>query len=81
MDTFFAHKDAYMVLFTVIVGLAVSGPFLVYYWFKGRRAEMEIELKRELAQRGMSAAEICAVIEAGNKGDDALGLEPDCKRA
>jgi uncharacterized protein YgbK (DUF1537 family) len=65
MDVFFAHKDAYPVLMIIAIALAVAGPLTVASWLKARRAELELLLKRELAERGMSAAEICAVVEAG----------------
>jgi hypothetical protein len=69
---FFSHQDAYPVLMVVAITLGVASPTIAYYWFKARRVELELTLKRELAERGMSAAEICAVVEAGtNRKTDA----------
>ena len=65
MDKFFSHPDAYPVLMIVAMALAVAVPFTVAYWFKARHVEMELTLKRNWPSRGMSAAEICAVVEAG----------------
>jgi hypothetical protein len=65
MEAFFGHKDAYAVLDILVIGLTVAGPLIVYYWYKARRAEMELSLKHAMVERGMSAVEICAVIEPG----------------
>jgi hypothetical protein len=51
----------------LIVGAAISGPFLARYWYKARRAEMESSLKQSMIERGMTAEQICAVIEAGEE--------------
>jgi hypothetical protein len=64
MDFFFTNNNAAGFLFTCLVVVGVCGPLVAHAWLKHRRAELEIELKRELVERGMSAAEICAVIEA-----------------
>jgi hypothetical protein len=68
MEAFFSHKDAYIVLTFLVVGAGVAVPFLAHYWYKARRAEMELSLKQAMVERGMTAAEICAVIEAGEGG-------------
>jgi hypothetical protein len=39
-----------------------------YFWYKLRRDEMLTSLKRDLSDRGMTAEEICAVIEAAPHG-------------
>ncbi len=65
MEVFFSHKDAYVVLALLVAGLTVALPFVAQFWFKARRAEMELSLKQAMVERGMSAAEICAVMEAG----------------
>jgi hypothetical protein len=49
----------------LIIGAAISGPFLARYWYKARRAEMELSLKQTMVERGMTAQQICAVMEAG----------------
>ncbi len=68
METFFSHKDAYGVLGFLVLGLSVVVPFLAHYWYKARRAEMELSLKQAMVERGMTAAEIVAVMEAGEGG-------------
>jgi hypothetical protein len=74
VDAFFHHKDAYLVLVFAVVAIGVVIPFIAHYWYKTRRAEMELSLKQAMVERGMSAEEICAVIEAGqggkNEGDE-----------
>jgi hypothetical protein len=49
---------------TLIIGAAISGPFMARYWYKARRAEMESTLKQSMIERGMTAEQICAVIQA-----------------
>jgi hypothetical protein len=73
METFLSQKDAYPVLTFLVIGVCVAAIFMAHYWYKMRRAEMELSLKHAMVERGMSAAEICAVIEAGASGkrDDA----------
>ena len=67
METFFAHNDAYAVLVVLIIGACVALPFMAHYWYKARRAELTLSLKHAMVERGMSAAEICAVMEAGER--------------
>jgi hypothetical protein len=68
MEDFFVHKDAYAVLTVVAITIGVVIPFVAHYWYRLRRAEMELSLKQAMVERGMSAAEIWAVIEAGESG-------------
>jgi hypothetical protein len=68
METFLSNKEAYMVLVFLVVGLCIAAVFAAHYWYKLRRAEMELSLKHAMVERGMSAAEICAVIESGHSG-------------
>jgi hypothetical protein len=68
METFFSHKDAYAVLGLLVAALGVAVPFIAHYWYKTRRAEMELSLKQAMVERGMTAAEIVAVMEAGKGG-------------
>jgi hypothetical protein len=51
----------------LIIGAAISGPFMARYWYKTRRAELESSLKQAMIERGMNAQEICAVIGAGEE--------------
>jgi hypothetical protein len=44
--------------------LIVLGTTLIACWSKTRRASLEAELKRDMIARGMSADEICQVIQA-----------------
>jgi hypothetical protein len=46
-----------------IIGVCISAPFVVRYWYLARRAEMELGLKQAMIERGMTAQQICAVIE------------------
>jgi hypothetical protein len=50
----------------LILGVAISGPFIARYWYKARRAEMDAGLKQAMIERGMTAQQICAVIEASD---------------
>jgi hypothetical protein len=68
MEAFFTHRDFYPVLALLVTGLCVAVPFIAHYWYKIRSAEMELSLKHAMVERGMSAAEICAVLQAGASG-------------
>jgi hypothetical protein len=46
--------------------LIVLGTTLIACWSKAKRASLEAELKRDMIARGMSADEICQVIQATN---------------
>ena len=65
------NEYTFVLLLVGISCLALVAPIIAYFSLKARRAEMELTLKRELAERGMSAAEICAVVESsvGGKSD------------
>lgn len=43
--------------------ICLGGSF-IHHWSKVRRTTIEAELKREMIERGMSADEICRVIES-----------------
>ena len=64
MDTFLANDGAYVFLTFAAVALSAATAMVAYFWYKLRREEMLAALKRELAERGMAAEEIRAVIEA-----------------
>jgi len=56
----------------IVLGTTISG-----CWIKAKKASLEADLKREMIERGMSADEICRVIQARSsvgcgqsKGDD-----------
>ena len=44
--------------------LIVLGTTLSSCWLKARKATLDADLKREMIERGMSADEICQVIQA-----------------
>jgi hypothetical protein len=48
----------------LIVGASISAPFVMRYWYQARRSEMELGLKQAMIERGMTAQQICAVIES-----------------
>jgi hypothetical protein len=48
----------------LIIGASIAGPFMARYWYKTRRAELDSALKQSMLERGMTAQQICAVIEA-----------------
>ena len=49
----------------VLIVLVTVGPA---YWYKARKATLDAELTRDMIPRGMSADDICRVIEAGPAG-------------
>lgn len=52
-----------------IVGGLICGTIVMIgdYWHKIRKAELQARLKQDMLDRGMSAAEIREVLEAGTK--------------
>ena len=52
---------------TLIIGAAISGPFMARYWYKARRAEMESTLKQSMIDAGYRADEIVRVLNAGDR--------------
>lgn len=50
----------------MVAVVAIAG----YYWFALRTAQLDASLKQEMLARGMSAAEIQAVLAASSKGTD-----------
>jgi hypothetical protein len=60
--------DGVIALFGVTGGLILGFvAILATAWTKVRQAEAASALKQDLAARGMSAEEICAMLEAGSK--------------
>jgi hypothetical protein len=51
----------------LIIGLCIAGPFMARYWYKARKAELDSSLKQAMIERGMTAQQICAVIEASDE--------------
>jgi hypothetical protein len=68
MENFFAHDGAYVVLAFAALSIPTAAAMVAYFWYKLRRDEMLVNLKRELSDRGMSADEIRAVIEVTPHG-------------
>ena len=68
MDNFLANDGAYVFLTFAALALSAATAVVAYFWYKLRREEMLVALKRELAERGMAAEEIRAVIEASPPG-------------
>jgi hypothetical protein len=64
MGTFLANDDAYAVLAFAAFTFPAAAAVIGYFWYKLRRDEMLVCLKRELLDREMTADEIRAVIEA-----------------
>jgi hypothetical protein len=68
METFFANDGAYVVLAFAALSIPAAVAIVAYFWYKLRRDEMLAGLKRELSDRGMTAEQIRAVIEAAPHG-------------
>jgi hypothetical protein len=68
MENFFANDGAYVFLTFAALSIPAAAASVAYFWYKSRRDEILASLKRELSDRGMSADEICAVIEAAPHG-------------
>ena len=68
METFFANDGAYVVLAFASLSIPAAAASVAYFWYKLRRDEMLTGLKRELSDRGMTAEEIRAVVEATPPG-------------
>jgi hypothetical protein len=64
METFLANDGAYVVLGFAALSVPAAPAIVAYFWYKVRRDETVASLKRELSDRGMTAEEIRAVIEA-----------------
>lgn len=68
MDTFFFDRGAFVVLAFAAVTVPTATAFGFYFWYKLRREQLLVSLKQELADRGMGADEIRAVVEASPPG-------------
>jgi hypothetical protein len=68
VETFLANDGAYVVLAFAAASVPVAAATVAYFWYKLRRDQMLAALKRELSDRGMTAGEIRAVIEATPHG-------------
>lgn len=66
METVFSSPSF---LITAAVVLVLVIPCLAHYWWKIRQAELDVSLKQEMLQRGMSAEDIQMVLSASSKGN------------
>lgn len=71
-------ENFHLIFWGAIVLICVV-PTLAHYWAKVRQTEVEASLKREMIERGMSAEEICSVLEAGSKTTSRKSVRRDCK--
>lgn len=55
-------------MLTIVLGIGV--PFVAHYWYKLRIRQWEMSLKHTMLERGMSAADIKAVLEASTPGEE-----------
>ena len=55
METFVANDRAYVALAFAAVSVPTAAATVAYLWYKLRRDQMLTTLKRELADRGMTA--------------------------
>ena len=58
---FLTYSNAFPML-TIAFGIGV--PFVAHYWYKLRVKQWEMSLKHTMLERGMSAADIKAVLDA-----------------
>ncbi len=56
-----------VVLIVVVPGVT---SVLAHYWFRTRKAELDAQLKSQMVQLGMSAAEIERVINSGAETEE-----------
>ena len=63
---FLRHTDAVPMMAIV---LAIGIPSVAHYWYKLRVKQWEMSLKHTMLERGLSAAEIKAVLEASTTGN------------
>jgi hypothetical protein len=62
-------------MFTIAFGIGV--PFIAHYWYSLRVKQWEMSLKHTMLERGMSAADITAVLAATTTdADKKLGCGP-----
>jgi hypothetical protein len=64
--------------FTAVVGGLMCGALgiVMGVWFAIRRVELAAGLKRSMVERGMSAEEICMVMDAGSRPSLKSGKQP-----
>jgi hypothetical protein len=68
--------------FVFVIGIlvvTVAVPIVVTHWSKTRKREMEVALKHDMLQRGMTAEEIKTVLEA--TADPVARRGRDCRIA
>lgn len=68
MQEVLANKGFFIaVMFIFIFGLPALAAVIGAYWYRLRRLEVSAALKHDMLERGMSADDICKVLEAGTK--------------
>jgi hypothetical protein len=65
LPALFASDEETMLIW-VVIGAICTVPSISYYLYRWRKTELDIELKRDMIARGMSADEIERVLAAGN---------------
>jgi hypothetical protein len=55
------------VMFIFVFGLPLFAGVVGFFWYRLRRLEISAALKHEMLERGMSADDICKVLEAGTQ--------------
>lgn len=72
MQEVLANKGFFIaVMFICIFGLPALAGIIGFYWYRMRRLEVTAALKQQMLERGMSADDICKVLEAGTPRDAA----------
>jgi len=67
MDTIWNSNGTTLTFWSAIVLISL-GPFVVHFWWKIRRDEVDAALKQDMLARGMSVDEIERVLNAGRGG-------------
>ena len=67
-DTLTSLLQNRTLVFWVAITLICVVPSICHYVYRWRKTELEIELKRDMVARGMSAEEIERVLKAKTKG-------------
>jgi hypothetical protein len=65
LPALFASDEETMLIWVVIGAICIV-PSISYYLYRWRKTELDIELKRDMIARGMSADEIERVLSAGS---------------
>lgn len=69
-DSFFQFLIQSKAVFMVAIVIGVGVPFVAHYWYMLRVKQWEMSLKHTMLERGMSADEIKAVLDASATGGE-----------